>query len=203
MPIPKTNPPLINKLRTIFLLSEPAKIFEKLILTKMRSDIEPLLGSSQHAYRKGLSTSTALLQLFDKLTRLYDDLQCRGFVLLSLDFSRAFDLVDHSTLLEKMVGFLPNGFILWLKSYLAERPFQVKVQNRLSQVHVCQMGVPQGSVLGPALFSILVGDLPSTRHGHTFVQYADDVNIVMPMLTDSEWEINKNIAEQMQETRNW
>ena len=68
VPVPKTKPPLLTKLRTLTLLPAPAKILEKLVLTKMFADIDPLLGKSQHAYRKGLSTTTALIRLLDALT---------------------------------------------------------------------------------------------------------------------------------------
>ena len=70
VPVPKTRPPVINKLRMITLLPTPSKILEKIILKKMSPTIDPLFGPSQHAYRKELSTLTALLQTFDKLTRI-------------------------------------------------------------------------------------------------------------------------------------
>jgi len=141
--------------------------------------------------------------LYDTMTRIYDDPHLNGFALLSLDFTKAFDLVDHNILLRKMVGHLPNGFLLWVKSYLTDMSFRVRIHGKLSGERLAQAGVPQGSVLGPVLFSILVGDLPSKRFGNTFVQYADDVNIVIALKTKDESEIIAKVSDQMSEIRNW
>ena len=161
VPIPKTNPPMITKLRTISLLPSPAKILEKLVLRSMRHKLEPLIGPNQHAFRSGASTTTALIQILDTATQIFDDVTFSGFGVINLDFSKVFDLVDHSTLLTKMTSArLSKNFIDWLRSYLSDRSYRVKIQGILSGDHKFLRGVPQGSVLGPALFSTLVGDLP-------------------------------------------
>ena len=96
----------------------------------------------QHAYRRGMSKTTALIEILDKATELYDDRTKTGFVVMSLDFSRAFDKVHHSTLLQKLAdATLPSDLVLWIKNYLAERSYQ------------------QGSALGPVIFATLVGDV--------------------------------------------
>ena len=119
VPIPKTNPPKIDKLRTITLLPSPAKLLEKLILSKMQHKLEATIGPSQHAFRKRYSTTTALLHLHDTRTCLFDDPQVKSLTVLSLDFAKAFDNVDHNCLLAKSrEGGLDTGFLLWLASYL-------------------------------------------------------------------------------------
>lgn len=203
IPIPKTQPPVLHKLRTITLLPSPSKIFEKLLLKKMRNQIEPLFGGCQHAFRRAASTTTALLKLTDTATRHFDDSNLNGFVTLSLDFSKAFDNVDHHTLVQKVSTTLPKGFALLLHSYLSERSFQVKIQGHISQSYRVHSGVPQGSVIGPALFSILVGDLPDCNSDNTFIQYADDVNIVIPLKHNDPDEVKVKVMKQLQEVSNW
>ena len=80
---------MLNKLRTLTLITVPSMIFEKLILSKMRTKVDSLLGRHRHTYRRGLSTATSLLVLHDSLTRVYDDPQYQGVALLSLDFTKA------------------------------------------------------------------------------------------------------------------
>ena len=203
VPIPKTNPPQVEKMRTVTLLSAPSKIMEKLVLRSMIRKIDPYLGGSQHAYRRGLSTSTALLHIHDAATRIYDDLQNTGLAILSLDFTKAFDKVDHFILLQKIFQNFPSGFGWWLKDYLKNRTFRVKIQGKLSQEHETNVGVPQGSVLGPVLFSILVADLPPMNTVNTFVQYADDVNIIMPLNASDSREIKQKVLDQIMEVENW
>ena len=105
---------------------------------------------------------------------------------MSLDFSRAFDKVHHSTLLQKLTdATLPTGLVLWIKNYLAERSYEVRIQGQNSNIYQIQEGVPQGSVLGPVLFATLVGDLCSAiTEEHTLVQYADDATLSSHFTTE-------------------
>ena len=203
VPIPKTHPPVLQKLRAISLLSTPSKIFENLILRKMFNQMVPLFGRYQHAFRPSASTTTALLQLMDTATLIFDDTNYRGLAILSVDMSKAFDKVDHRILLQKASATLPRGFIAWLETYLSGRTFQVKIQGQLSRSYPVSLGVPQGSVLGPALFSILVGDLPCADSLNTFVQYADDLNIILPLTSDNPSYIKTKLLEQLEDIAGW
>ena len=117
IPIPKTRPPRVDKLRLITLLPSPAKILEKIILKSQIKHLEILFGQQQHAYRKNRSTTTALIM--DALTSLFDDKAVAGIGLLSLDFSKAFAMVYHVTLLRKTQRLPPfAGFSKSLHNYL-------------------------------------------------------------------------------------
>ena len=204
VPIPKSRPPLINKLRTISLLPAPAKILEKLILRGQSSFIEPLVGNQQHAFRKFASTTTALISVTDSITKCYDDPSMPGVGLLSLDFSRAFDMVDHEILLRKICS-VPElaGFAKWLNGYLTERYFTVRVSGQHSNLYPIGTGVPQGSVLGPSLFSILVGDLAECCTGNDIIQYADDVNIVIPLREKTAEATTNAVKRQLSLVQTW
>ena len=186
IPIPKTQPPSLEKIRTISLLPSPAKIFERLVLNNISKTMEQTFGDCQHGFRKKTSTTTALIHILETVTTLFDDKRNRSLAVLSLDFTKAFDKVDHEILLQKLtMKHLPTGFLLWLKSYLADRRTRVKVQGELSDTKILSRGVPQGSVLGPSLFCSLVGDLSLRLEGVTCIQYADDVNIILGFDTEN------------------
>ena len=87
-----------------------------------------------------------------------------------LDLSAAFDMVDTDILLQKLkiYGFEANA-IMWLQSYLTGRQQQVYVDGHLSKPLPVTLGVPQGSILGPLLYSIYTNDLPEDIHEHDFV----------------------------------
>ena len=195
--------PQINSLRTITLLPAPSKLLEKLVLKTMQHNFESLIRSNQHSFRKKFSTTTALLQIQDTLTLLYDDSKTTGLAVMSLDFSKAFDKVDHQILLGKAKkGNLPSGFVLWLSSYLSERSFQVRIFGKLSFSRSINSGVPQGSVLGPTLFSVLAGDLPCVK-GSQITQYADDVNIVFQSKKRDHSDLSEQISDQLQLITSW
>ena len=133
--------------------------------------MEKLYGDSQHAFRKSISSTSALIHIHDAASMAFDDKSCAGFAILSLDFSKAFDRVNHSVLFNKLqASGIPKEFILWLKDYLTDRSIQVRLQGKLTPSHTTKIGVPQGSVLGPSLFCALVGDFPSRMNEITTVQ---------------------------------
>ena len=204
MPIPKTRPPHVDKLRMITLLPSPAKILEKIILKSQIRHLKILFGQHQHAYRENGSTTTALIEIVDALTSFYDDKAVACIGLLSLDFSKAFDQVDHRTLLGKMQK-LPAlaGFTKWLRNYLTGRHVTVRVDGKFSAMFYLKAGVPQGSILGPSLFSVLVGDFPKSREENIAIQYADDVNIILPFMERSPETITRITNQQLTQVEQW
>ena len=111
--------------------------------------------------------STALTQMTDDWLREIDDTIFVGAVLL--DFSAAFDIIDHSLQLEKRMchGFIPPA-IMWIKSYLSNRTQRVFFNGKLSKIIQLESGITQGSCLGPLLFKCFTNDMPLTlSHPHT------------------------------------
>ena len=126
------------------------------------------------------STETALIKVYDDL--LLDVVRGLEAVLVLLDFSAAFETIDHAKLVCRLrhdYGF--DGKVLqWLASYLEDR-HQVIVVNRVpSKAFPLPWGVPQGSVLGPLLLSLYTGPLSEVIHAHDGVMntmYADDTQL--------------------------
>jgi hypothetical protein len=109
----------------------------------------------QNAYREGHTATTALPQMTNDWLREIDDKIIVGSVLL--DFSAAFDIIDHSLLVEKCMcyGFTPLA-IMWIKSDLSNRTHRVFFNGSLSNIIQLESGNPQGSCLGPLLFQFLL-----------------------------------------------
>ena len=138
-----------------------------------------LLEIRQSAYRKNHSTDTALLSIVDGLLRSANDRLVS--VLALLDLSAAFDTLDHPILLQRLeTTFGISGTVLhWFASYLEGCEQSVMVDNILSSPSPLQFGVPQGSVLGPILFTLYSQPLSDLicRHECDYHKYADDTQL--------------------------
>ena len=166
--------------RPVCLTSVVCKLQESLLqqamLTHFRAN--DLLSRCQHGFRAGRSCLTNLLTTWDQVTR---QLQAGSSVDVAyLDITKAFDTVNHRLLLLKLENLQVHPAVIgWIRSFLEERTFQVRVDGSLSEPTAAPSGVPQGSVLGPLLFLAYINDLPRELGCFTVI-FADDVKLACP-----------------------
>jgi hypothetical protein len=169
----------ISNLHTI------SKIVERLFLSRVVSHVEqaPCYNRFQSAYRRNHSTETALL-------RMLNDAYCTAdnkarTLLIQLDLSAAFDTIDHSTLLRRLENTfgLSGSVISWVQSYVTGRSQFVRVGQEQSEAVPCEYGVPQGSVLGPLLYTLYVCPIASiiASYNVNHMQYADDTQLYIAL----------------------
>lgn len=167
----------VTNYRPISLLPILSKVLEKIVANQLTSFLEnnKLLAESQHGFRKGLSTETALLKVSEHIYSNID--KKRVSLLMLLDLSKAFDSVSHEILINKCNQLNVDGF--WFEDYLRGRMQSVRIDSFVSSSRPINYGVPQGSILGPILFSIHINDMQKALKKYFLVQYADDAQIVI------------------------
>lgn len=179
MPLPKKpNPAGLADLRPISILPVISKVLERCMEVQLRKYISDhnILPTSQSGFRPNHSCTTALLKVTDDIIRARDGGLCG--ILVLLDYSKAFDKVNHSMLLAllRYVG-LSDSAVLLLESFLSNRAQIVKLNNVSSSSLPVRVGVPQGSILAPLLFSLYTSQLPKCIQYSSIHMYADDTQI--------------------------
>ena len=169
---------LMENYRPISLLSTLSKVFERVVFEQLYEHLKSkkLLYQSQYGFRKDHSTELASVELIDHICKEMD----KGDTPFSifLDLSKAFDMLDHDILINKLKHYGINGKPLsWFKSYLTNRIQYVEIEGTSSNMLHSERGVPQGSILGPLLFIIFINDIYRSSNEFKFITYADDTTL--------------------------
>lgn len=179
IPIAKIKQPTeYNHLRPISLLPTLSKVLEKIINEQLRNHLTKfdILPRFQSGFRPHYSCTTALLKITDDLLQAAD--QRKLTILVLLDFTKAFDTINYEVLFSILhyIGLKSNAIKL-LKDYLTNRIQYVKVGEEISNPNILVSGVPQGSILGPLLFTIYTSCFSDCVKYCNYHAYADDTQL--------------------------
>ncbi|KAK3567474.1 hypothetical protein QTP86_019979, partial [Hemibagrus guttatus] len=178
---PALDPSDISNYRPVSLLSFLSKILERVVCNQLSDYLmqNNLHDPNQSGFKAAHSTETALLAVTEKLHAARS--AKLSSVLILLDLSAAFDAVNHKTLLSTLrsLGICGTAWE-WFASYLDGRSYQVTWKGLTSAPRRLSTGVPQGSVLGPLLFSLYTHSLGKviSSHGFSYHCYADDTQLI-------------------------
>lgn len=187
--------------RPIMMLSCIAKLAERLVNNRLDwySERNLILLPQQAGFRREHSTDDQIALLQDNIRRsIHADHHC---LVVFLDLAGAFDAVNHRVLLYKLSRLGYKGRILgWLQSYLQDRTFQVLYRGHLSKIKTINTGVPQGGILSPFLFNVMMADLPISD-GIRVSVFADDIAVCASGVNPIE--VNARIQNQLNKIVEW
>ena len=177
IPKPGKPPHEVSSYRPISLLPVVSKLFEKLLLKRLKPIIEEknLIPSHQFGFRENHSTIDQIHRITNVIEKSLEEKKVCTTIFL--DVAQAFDKVWHEGLFCKLKMFLPRQYSELLISYLSERYFRIKQDDDYSELKEIKAGVPQGSVLGPVLYLLYTSDIPDLDH-NIMATFADDTAII-------------------------
>ena len=191
---------LLTNYRPISLLPRISKVFERIIYDQMYEYLNEnnLLAKEQFGFRKNHSTEYAAISLVDHISKQMEHGKTPGA--LYIDLSKAFDTLSFDIILYKLNYYGITGKELQLlTNYLQNRKQYVIFNNHESELTEITTGVPQGSILGPLLFSITINDLKKSSKKLRFLMYADDTTIYFNLedfhSNNFEMEINAELQK--------
>ena len=206
----KENPHMTGNYRPISLLPVISKIFEKIVFSQLYKYFNDnnLLYNSQYGFRKGHSCEYAAMEVTDKVFKHLDNKKLP--LAIFLDFSKAFDTINHKILLYKLKYYGVSGIPLkWFEDYLTNRKQYIQYKEKTSSEQTITTGVPQGSILGPLLFIIYINDIAKITKNFKFTIYADDTTLIEPLCTftrpssGNKAKLSKEINAELEKIVEW
>ena len=164
--------------RPVSILPQFSKILERVFHNRLMSFIndKQILNNSQFGFRNNMSTALAIIELVEEITTAIDE--GKTTVGVFIDLKKAFDTVDHNILVKKLEHYGIRGLANnWVCSYLENRRQYVCINDSNSECLDVKCGVPQGSILGPALFILYVNDMCNVSKSLKYILFADDTNL--------------------------
>ena len=192
----------IENYRPISVIPAISKIAEKVIHSQLSSYFEKnnLLHDDQFGFRRLRSTEHAAIQFTDNIKKKVNEGKLVGSIFI--DLTKAFDTLNHSKLILKLNSYGIKGNELeWFRNYLFNRSQCVQYRNSLSHEEKITSGVPQGSIVGPLLFTIFFNDFHTCLQHSRVVKYADDT--VIYLAGKDTFIIESRLSADMQAVSNW
>jgi hypothetical protein len=192
-----------NNFRPISLLGAFSKLLERVVNKRLTHYLEHnnFICDRQFGFRQGKSTEDAVTLLVDiAVSHLDGGRQCVG---VFLDLAKAFDTVSIPILLKKLESYGIRGIALdWFASYLSGRSQRVRIGDKVSDLKPVSFGVPQGSILGPTLFTAYINDVLTLELNNCEVLcYADDTALLFH--GDSWQDVRIAASEGLKKVKNW
>ena len=200
-PIPKENPPKsLKDLRPISKTPIGGKIIEKKVMAELEKDTKDTLNdTAQYGNTKGCSTTHYLTNLCDEAFKNANI--GKATTAITIDYSKAFDLVDHTTLIKKLKELRVRGKLIKLIiSFLSNRSHYTKIYGTKSGLLYITCGVPQGTICGPKLFTILIKDTKCVSVSN--YKFVDDKTLVHSYLGDPTAFLQEVLDMEAAETMN-
>lgn len=197
---PGKPPQEASSYRPISLLPALSKLFEKLLLLRLKPVLEGrnLIPDHQFGFREKHATIEQIHRIVDKIN---EDLEKKRYCsAVFLDISQAFDKVWHEGLLYKIKRNLPAPYFKILKSYLSDRYFQIRYRDEYSSLHKIYSGVPQGSVLGPILYILFTADIPNSL-STLIATFADDTAVLAS--SECPTTASRNLQKHLDKIKTW
>lgn len=195
---------IVDNYRPVSLTPVISKITEKCVKSRLMHFVETkgLINEIQYGFRNKSNTQCALFDAVSTIEEYVDKKLKVGGVFI--DLSKAFDTVDTKILLRKLENIGVGGNTLqWFNSYLTGRQQYVNINNINSVLRSIELGVPQGSVLGPMLFTIYMNDLAEIKmsNENKLILYADDILLISH---GGDWtELENNLNKDLHQIKMW
>ena len=198
----KGNKTFCENYRPISSLPILSKVFEKLLYKQLNTHLanHDLLSDRQYGFRKNHSSQQMILSLIEPWLKAFDSPSPCYISALSLDITKAFDSINHDYLIALLPTFgisIPSSMLL--ASYLANRKQIVKIGSSFSSPALIQTGVPQGSILGPLMFNLVVNGL--LNNINDAMAYADDT--ILFALGETQIESLRKITKTLEQATKW